>query len=482
MSFIGRKWELDQLEEQYQRPKATFLIVYGRRRVGKTRLLMHWWQSRSTPTLYWVATQTTAERLLASFSEAVYRHIHGHLPNHSVTHRSWEDAFEELAKVIESRSEKTTVIIDEFTYASGADTSLPSVIQKVWDHRLQFLPIFLVISGSHVGMMERDVIAYRAPLYGRATGRLHLSSLPFKELAGFFPKYDVVERVAVHAVLGGIPFYLEQFDPELTVSENIKRRVMGGINLLQEEPRLLLHEQVQEPRQYINLLQAIANGNHTLADIALEANMERPIANKYLTTLSNLEIVGREIPATVRDPDKSRRGRYVINDPYLRFYFRFIHPRMSDITAGMTTDVLANIREHMTGFVGKYAFEELCRKWVQIAGGTGKLPFSVEVIGSHWSRTEEIDVVAVNWRSHDILFGECKWSPSEAISAEIVDKLFNKSQKVIPVTSKDKPFNAHYVFFGRAGFTPDGLKRIKEIKGIPVDLALFEEVLNMAVR
>lgn len=479
MTFIGREYELEIIDDHYGRKDSSFLIVYGRRRVGKTRLLTHWMESRKAPGFYWVATQTSAALLLSSFYSSVNRLITGKEPERGFSYYDWEEAFQKLASAIKDKPSKTVIILDEFTYAMDTDPSLASTLQKLWDHLLKPLPIMLVLSGSHIGMMERDLIAYRAPLYGRGTGKLHLQELMFREVASFFPKYTIEEKVAVYGILGGIPYYLEFFDPKLSISENIKKRVLRGDNLLQEEPRLLLHEQVQEPRHYVSILISLAHGHTIPAEIALDIGEDRALVNKYLTTMIHLGLVHRDIPVTVRKADSSRRGRYHIVDPYLRFYFRFIHPRLSEIASRKITSVVNGIKANLTGFIGKYAFEELCRRWVATADIAGKIPFSPEAVGSHWSAKEQIDVVGINWTSHQILFGECKWGVSEPLGVDVVQKLQKQSQPVIPTIPSGKPFEAHYAFFSRSGFTPEARQAIGQIKGVAVDMAEFEQVLNM---
>ena len=400
------------------------------------------------------------------------------------SYSTWKIAFENLAHAVSEKEVKPAIILDEFTYALASDPSLASVLQNAWDHLFHFkkLPILLIISGSHIGMMERETMSYRAPLYGRATARLKLSPLPFKHLKSFFPNYDITERVAIYAIMGGIPYYLEQLNPNLSVSENIKTRVLEGKNVLQQEPRLLLHEEVDQLSNYIGILQAIANGSTRMSKIASTTGIAENSISKYLSTMVNLGLVERHIPATVKHANKSRRGRYAIVDPYLRFYYRFVHPQLPSIATGMTAPVIENVKNHMISFIGRYAFEELCRNWVLIAGGTKQLPFYPQNVGAHWSSKEQIDVAAVNWESHDVLFGECKWGTSQRLGISVVEKLIRQAQNAKPKSAKGKPFKVHYAFFSRAGFTPQASKKIKEINGIAVDLARFESVLELAIR
>ena len=193
----------------------------------------------------------------------------------------------------------------------------------------------------------------------------------------------------------------------------------------------LLREQVDEPRNYIALLEAIANGGHKLADIAKLAGLERSNANKYLTVLRELGYVERIVPATVQRPERSRQGRYVFTDAYLRFYFRFLRPYLGDIERGRFNRVINLLSDHLTDFIGTHTFEELCREWLNEKADRGELPYFLDRVGSHWGRGAQIDVVGINWRTKQILFGECKWG-RQPVERKVIDKLVDQSAKALP--------------------------------------------------
>jgi AAA+ ATPase superfamily predicted ATPase len=470
MKFVDREWELAALDRAWATKAGQFLILYGRRRTGKTRLLTHWLQTRQARAIYWVAKPTSAVALLRSFSQAIYNYTHPQAPaDPDFGYPSWEMALAQAHEL--TLSGRLALILDEFTYALDAAPDLGGTLQIAWDQGLQEANLFLILSGSHVGMMERDVLAYRAPLYGRATSRLWLQPLPFRALAEFFPRYDAAERVAVYAVLGGIPAYLERFFPALSVSQNIMEVILTPTNLMQEEPRLLLQEQLVEPRNYMAILEALAHNHRTPASIATATGLAASHVGKYLGVLQSLRLVRRDVPVTVRHAERSRKGRYVITDPYLRFYFRFLARRQDEIALGRTQYTLQEIQRHLIDFIGTHTFEELCREWVSLQGDAGRLPFVPERVGSHWARDSQVDVVAINWMDKAILLGEAKWSRDPVgrkVLAELLQEKTSRVLKALPNQGAD--WRVFYVFFARAGFTDAARTEAGQANAILVDL------------
>jgi hypothetical protein len=326
-------------------------------------------------------------------------------------------------------------------------------------------------------MMERELLAYRAPLYGRASSRLLLQQFPFSALAELFPAYDAAERVALYAVLGGIPAYLERFDPNRSLSHNIKNRLLTPVNLLQEEPRLLLQEQLSEPRNYMTILEAIAHGQRVPQEIAAATGLQGSHVSKYLGVLQDLRLVRRDVPATVRRPERSRKGRYVLTDPYLRFYFRFLARRQEEIAFGRIQSAWQQIRRQMISFIGANTFEELCREWVSIQGNAGRLPLVPERVGSYWSKEAQVDVVAVDWSEKKILLGEVKWS-RDPVRRGVLEQLVAKTDKVVPAGD----WTVYYALFARAGFTEATRLAADDREALLVDLSQLDRDLGSDTR
>lgn len=450
MDFVARKQELALLDSLYQRTGAQFLVLYGRRRVGKTRLITHWLSRLQSPHLYWMATQTTATNQLRKFSQALFGFLNPgiHL-DPTFSYASWEAAFAEVARA--SQMQRLVLVLDEFTYAMQADPELPSLIQKAWDHALRASNLFLIVTGSQAGIIQRAMLEYQSPLYGRATARLKLQPLSFGALSEMLPSFSTEQRVAVYAITGGIPAYASLFDDHLTLLANLQERIVTPANVMLSDAAFLLQEQLDEPRNYMAIIEAIAAGYHRLSDIALMAGLDRTNVTKYLMVLRELGYVERHVPATVRDPDQSKQGRYVIADSYLRFYYRFLGPNIDAIESGRRRQALSLLHDHLLDFIGTHTWEELCREWVGIKAEMGELSFLPDRIGSFWSPSAQVDVVAVNWRTHDILLGECKWSP-RPVDVDVLKKLVAKMPKVLPAGID---WRHGFAFFARQQFSAE---------------------------
>jgi len=474
--FVDRQWELRELDELLAAQGAQFVVVYGRRRVGKTTLLLHWVQQTQRPYLYWVARRETADATRQSFARALWRWAYPEAEEPSPPRfDSWESLFAQMMRMI--GQQPLTLIFDEFSYAVESDPSLPSHTQVLWDHQLKGKPITLLLAGSHIGMMV-DLMRYQAPLFGRFTARLAVDPLPYAALADFFPRYVAAERVATYAVLGGVPAYLEQFDPGQSLSVNVRRHLFRRTGMFRSEPELLISDLVRETRNYEATLRAVATGAHTPTEMAKTTGIASPNLAPYLKRLCELGLIKRRVPATV-PPDRRRattRSRYYLRDPYLRFYFRFIEPNLELIELGLTDVLWQRIGEQLRAFVGLTTFEDLCREWTLVQAHAGQLPFSPEIVGSHWSKDAQVDVVALNWREKAILLGECKWGV-DAVGRSVIRELVEKSPQVVP----EDDWQVHYVFFARAGFTDAARSEAEAVGAQLVDLETLDVDLRRAL-
>jgi AAA+ ATPase superfamily predicted ATPase len=470
--FVGRSHELDELNRLISRQEAQFILVYGRRRVGKTTLLLRWAEASGRAYIYWVATRDTPAQVRQGFIRAIWRWAH---PESQAVPRfdNWQNALETAAQLI--GNQPAILIMDEFSYAVESDPSLPSHLQAAWDRLFKDSNTSIVLAGSHIGMMA-DLMAYHAPLYGRFTAQLAVDPLRFSALEEFLPRYTTAERVAVYAVTGGVPAYLERFDDALSLSENLRELFMRRTSLFRTEPFFLIGDVIRrETQTYEAILKSIASGDRTPQDIGRTLGLASSYLSPYLKQLEALHLVKRRIPATIPPErrEKTKTSQYHMSDPYLRFYFRFIAPNAELIEQELTNVLWGRISDQFRAFVGMTAFEDLCREWVLVKARTGSLSVTPEVVGSHWSTDSQIDVVAINWHDKTILLGECKWGV-KAVGRTVIRELIDKTPKVVP----GEVWQVHYAFFARAGFTSAALKEAQDVGGILVDLETLDKDLK----
>jgi len=478
--LVDRERELDELNALLGAPTARLAAVSGRRRLGKTTLLVHWARTSGLPYLYWVGSHFPSSVLLSQFSQQVWQHGNpGKRAPRTFSYESWSHALEELASYCQGE-QRHIVILDEFPYAVAGEPGLPSALQNAWDHHLKFSNICLVLCGSHIGMMER-LLGADAPLYGRMVGPLRVRPLPFSATRVFFPRYSAEQRVAAYAILGGVPAYLERFSDALSFSDNVKQNLFRETGLFRTDPDYLIGEQVRDSRNYQAVLSAIAEGARQPADISLAAGLpNRSSADPYLAQLVEMDYVRRELPVTV-PPKKhatSRQARYVLADNYLRFYFRFVRPNLDLLAQELYDEVWRRIADQLRAFIGMTAFEELCRAWVLTQARAGRLAFSVEQVGAHWNGGAQIDVAAINWHEKTLLLGEVKWIVDEVgrdVVRELIEQKTPKVLKMLP--DGGEGWEVSYAFFARSGFTEAAQSLAQQHNIYLIDLVTLDDDL-----
>jgi len=466
--FVDRDPELAFLNSLLRKSHPTaaqLILLYGRRRVGKTVLARYWSSQTKLPTTYWAAERESAPLQRRKFFARVLN-----VPlAQSATFESWADVWTAFASLVGDRQQ--ILVIDEITYAAESDPAFLSALQHAWDQTLKNSRLILILSGSHVHVME-TLLARSSPLFGRFSGQWHLQPLPFSALREFLPRWQADQRVAAYSIVGGIPAYLEWLNPHASLSDNIRDVLLSSGSIFVAEPDLLLYDEVQEPRVYRALLQAIGSGAHTPADISNAALIGKNHLPAYLARLQELRFVERRLPVTIPINKRatSRLGRYHITDPFLRFYFRFIAPNREEASY-RPDNILASIEDQLRAFVGGTAYEELCREWIRVASDQGKLAFEVRQIGGHWSRFVQVDVVGINWQTRSILIGECKWG-TDRVAREVITELIEKKTPLLLQSLPDEgaSWKVQPIFFSRAGFTPAAQSLAKEKEALLIDL------------
>ncbi len=327
--FLGRSRELDVLTELGASKRPELFVLYGRRRVGKTELLQQFCRGRRA--VYFLAAQVREKDNLRAFRDALAEGLNDPLAA-NVEFPDWGAALAFAAE--RARDERLVLVLDEFPYLCEATKGLPSIVQRFWDTRAKSSQLMLVLCGSQVSFMENEVLAETSPLFGRRTGQRRLEPLRPPDALRFFDAWPLKERVAGYAMLGGMPAYLRRFDPVRSLRENTLREVLRPEGYLFDEVNFLLRAELTSPATYNSILAAVARGSEKLGDVALTVGVDSPTANKYLTTLRDLQLVEREVPLTDPDPLRSRRGTYRVADRFLAFHFRHVQPNAALIQSG----------------------------------------------------------------------------------------------------------------------------------------------------
>ena len=337
--FIDRERELATLNEQHTANDAAFMVIYGRRRVGKTTLIKEFIKNKRA--LYFLANEETEAVSMRRFAETLAEYTgQEYLKNASF--ENWRDLFDIFLK--HEQSEKKLLIIDEFPYMANANSAFPSILQWVWDTWFQEQNAMLVLCGSLINMMEKYTLNYSSPLYGRRTGQIKMKQIDFAHYHKFYENMPYRDLVEFYSVTGGIPKYIELFDGQKGLFDEIRRLMLNPDGLLFEEPEFLLRHEVDEIGSYFSIIKSIAAGNHKPGKISADINVKQTSLPKYLKTLIDLGILRREVPVTEDNPEKSKMSLYQIKDNFLRFWFRFVYPERGRLELGQADYVMQKIK------------------------------------------------------------------------------------------------------------------------------------------
>ena len=449
MEFINRERELAFLEEKWRDPKAQLIVLWGKRRVGKTELVRQF--IRDKPHVYFLSETTNEFEQLKRFSLAI-----GHFFKEPLLETRGFGGWEESFRYVKDKDQRFIFVIDEFPYLMQSNRGIASLFQKAWDEYWSKTHLYLILLGSSMGMMEAEVLGYRAPLYGRRTGQWRVDPMTFDAAGKFRKEKGFEDRVLHFSVAGGIPAYWLLFSPEKDFIENLRDHVLKKGEVFYDEVEFLLREELREPRYYFSLIQAIAQGKQKLSEIVNATGIPQPMANKYLGVLADLRIVLREVPVTEEKPLKSKKGLYRIADEFFRFWFRFVFPWRSEIEMAKVENVLNKIKEEMPQYLSlgyeKIAVETVWRHMDRF--------FRFTSIGRWWDKNEEIDIVGINRDLNSILLGEVKWS-EKPVGANVYEELKRKAENVSWGKRGRKEF---FCLFSRKGFTDAMIKKAREEK------------------
>jgi len=416
--FVNRKEELKFLEEKWDENKPQLIIIYGRRRIGKSYLVLKFIEGKDS--VYFLARKTNEAENSRRFLETLYE------KTKDETLLNMEPTFDSVFLSISKLDKKMVIVIDEFSWLMEIIPQFASTLQHYWDTKLQHSKIFLALTGSSISMME-SLFSYKNPLYGRRTGQWKVEPLRFFDIKEFFHEYNSEDLVKVHSIIGGVPFYLSLFDSSKKLEHNIKEKILNRGNILYEEVEFLLKEELKEPRNYLLIMKAIAEGKTSFGEIINATGIEKGNMMKYLGVLITLGMIERQLPVTKL---KGKKGLYYLKDNYSKFWFNFVYPNKERIEANLSDQVLKEILSQLNTFVG-VAFENTVKEFLMELNRRKLLPFMFSKIGKWWHKDKEIDLVALNKETKEIAFFEVKWkdlSHKEALG--ILEKLKEKSKFV----------------------------------------------------
>lgn len=449
--MIGRETELAHLARLYDSPSFEFLVMYGRRRVGKTTLLQEFSKGRNS--IFYPAQEKNDSLNLADFSQMVQMHFDGRVFSFF---EGWKDAF---AYIDAKATSRTVVIIDEFPYIAEENPSVKSILQHAIDHSWKANPnIMLVLCGSSISFMESDVMGAKSPLHDRQTSSLELLPFDYLDSAKFFPNYTNEQKLLAYGILGGVPRYLEAFDPHLSIQENVAEKIVRNGAYLYEEPMNLLRAELRSPNTYNSILAAIAGGRNRLTEIANYVHEEPGKVSKYLISLQSLRLIEKRVPCG--EGPSSRKGIYSLCDNYFTFWFRYLFDNGAYYSMLGPDTAAEQILADLPNLMGS-AFEGICREYLVRCARAGKLPFVPQQMGRWWGTNpviraqDDVDILLLGKGRKQAAFVECKFTSAPMPHEEYEDL------KTAMLAFPDIP-EKHIAFVSKSGYKDSVVRHAKE--------------------
>jgi len=462
--FIGRKAELDFLNSRYNAKGGQLVVLYGRRRVGKTETLKEFCKDKNH--VFYSCRECSDEEQLKSFSQ---RMLTPDMPatKYIKTFVDWSAALEAIIE-LPSKGKKL-LVIDEFPYMARANKSIPSILQNLWDEKLKDENVMIVLCGSAMSFIENEILAEKNPLYGRATGILKMLEMGFYDAVQFFSNYNCEEKIIAYSILGGIPHYLKQFDDSKSLAENIKENILTRGSILYSEVEFLMHQEFRETAMYNTIIEAVALGNTKLNDIFNKTNIEKSKLSVYIKNLMSLSILQREfsVGSGLKERANTNRGLYNITDNFFSFWYNFVFGNLSELESGDVDGIYKHSVVPELNIYASHKFEDICRQYVRRQNSSGELPFRYEKMGRYFDKDIEIDIMAHSKDKKQFLFGECKFRNEKFDLGDFKES----KEKFMPPENSE----VYYYLFSKSGFT----KEVEKLGNENLKLVELDELLDI---
>ena len=461
--FIGRERELKALNNLYQSDKFEFLVLYGRRRIGKTALINAFIDKKKN--IYFMGVESNAKQNLENFSNSIFEYQTGIQADSSFS--SFQAALEFVFRLAEK--ERIILALDEYPYVARASKSLDSTLQMLIDKYKDTSKLMLILCGSSMSYMEDHVLAYKAPLYGRRTAQMKLLPFTFEETCRYLSNMSGEDLALMYGVVGGTPQYLLQVNDKQSVAENIKNIYLNPTSFLFEEPGNLLNQEVREPATYTAIIAAIAAGSSRMSEISGKVGEDSSVCSLYIKNLISLGIVRKETPYGEK---ASRKTVYSIEDNMFRFWYRFVLENNSIIARGADELAYKRIEPHLSDYMGK-VFEDICSQYLWKLLLSGQCPVEFTSLGRWWGNNPmarnqtKIDIMGEQDKN-TALFGECKWT-NEKVNLGVLETLVQRS-KLFPYQ------RVHLYLFSKSGFTKGCMDKANELGS--VTLVTYQDILR----
>jgi AAA+ ATPase superfamily predicted ATPase len=466
--FYCREEELGKMNRRYADRNFESIVIYGRRRVGKTALINEFCKDK--PVIYFSALRATAQENLSALSKAIQEYKTPEAESFP-DYRSFDDAFAEISRI--AKTERVVFVIDEYPYLANAQESISSQMQHLIDHIWSESKLYLILCGSSMSFMEYQVLGYESPLYGRRTAQFKIEPLTYRETAVFNPQLSLEQNALIYGITGGVPHYINKLAVRGSVDDALLENLFDRSSYLYEEPENLLKQELREPAVYNSIITAIAGGASRMNEIITKTGVESGPCSKYIKVLIDLGIVKKETPLMEKS---ARKTIYQLDDNFFRFWYRFVPQNNAAITSGRIRKTYEKaVKEYFPDYMG-LVFERMCKEYLLYYAD--ELPIELNQIGQWWGtdpkekKEIQIDIVASSVDEKEYIIGSCKYR-NKPIGVDELELLRNYA------TVFGKNGTYHFFIFSKGGFTA-GLQELAT-KG-EVTLVTLEDMYQVKLR
>lgn len=458
--FYGRKQELKTLEKEYLK-KNSLCSIYGARRIGKTSLINEFIKDKKS--IMFQAKEVSDNDNLKSFSAKILESFDR---SDEYTYSSWEKAFDSAISFF--KNEKGIIVIDEYPYLVKANPGITSILQDIIDNKITKSNIMVILSGSNVSFMEKELNDKQSPLYKRITLRMKINKMSFDEAILFLNDYSNEDKTKFLCMFGEYPYYLSKINNKLSFEDNIKELLFNENSILLKVPELVLSNSSREQGFYNSILMALAGKKKGLTEISNIMNEEVTKVNKYIKTLTEAEIIIKR-----ETYNSKRQTNYYILDPVLRFYYKFLLNNIEKIEAGYGQMLYERLKADIDKFIS-YSFEDVAISYIEFLGKNGKLggiyyPIQNLIIDkSELGRSIEIDGIARDGDS--LLVIECKFTNEKRSIRDYEKMVENTSIKMFEGIKK-----YNYYIVSKTGFD----KTLTDLKKDNLHLISIDEMMSI---
>ena len=457
--FLGRQEELKRLNMLYNSGKFECVVMHGRRRSGKTALLRQFMANKKA--IYFCAQETNSRENLENLTRCI-RQLQHEPAADNPNIDTFGDAFVYIGGL--AQSDRILLIIDDYQFLAVAHRCITELICSQIDINLRNSKLMLIICGSSAPPVENKTHGQSSPFHGYRTAQISLEPFDFFETKRLYTAYSPYDIAIIYGLTGGVPKYLEQMDPELSIEDNIRRNFFDPSSFLFEEPANILRREIRDPTYYNAVLRAIATGNAKNSEIASAVGLETSACTAYLKNLIALGFVGKYTPMTER---AGKKTIYEIDDNMFRFWYRFVYGNISLIQSGMADRIWRGIANEISSFMGK-VFENICHQWLTQRNQAGRLPIRFVDIGPWWGvdpvwkMDAAVPIIAYS-DDENAIFADCEWS-EEPMQVSALNSLFERSRLF-------RYTNRYLYLFSRAGFSEECTATARRVGA---NLVLFE--------